>query len=93
MVAWGSFHSGLFSIQALYCSVTSFRRISPIRHIQQFAVSEGGLVGHDAGGHVAYGFPGIDGRRAIVGNGIDKFVNKPRNPSRRRSPPTKRPTT
>src|SRR5437763_766860 len=38
----------------------------------------GGAVGHDAGGHVANGLPGVDGGTATMRDGIHELVDEVR---------------
>ena len=44
-------------------------RITPVGHVEEFAVAEGGLVGGGAGGHVADSFPGKPLGRVREGHG------------------------
>lgn len=51
-------------------------RIAPVWDGEQFAIAQCRLVRSDAGGHIAHGFPDVDGWNAILGDRFDEFIGQ-----------------
>ena len=57
-------------------TLSSARRIAPVRYLEQLAIAQGGLVCHDPGRQVAYGLPDIWARQALLQASLHVFVNE-----------------
>ncbi len=50
--------------------------VTPVRDAEPFAVSLSGFVSHYTRGHVACGFPDVDGRDTVVSDRVTELVDK-----------------